>query len=272
MQNSDADSNAYYQRELGIRFYDLFTKDVDKTGPVRVDVDFYVSCAREFGAPVLELAAGTGRVLWPIAAAGFDIVGIDISQGMLAQARAKAARETPVTRGRVRLYRMDIASFNLEETFPLAIVPFRAFHHLTLPEQQRQALNCINQSLVPHGHLVIDLFDPRLEHCIPDAPSPNPERRLKDPTTGHTVVRRVLARINDPLRQMIIEKTHIEELDAEGRTLASQETSWGLRWATRQEMRYLFELTGFEVVAEYSDFFGSLPKYGTQQLWVVGKV
>jgi hypothetical protein len=36
-------------------------------------------------------------------------------------------------------------------------------------------------------------------------------------------------------------------------------------------MRYLFELTGFEVVAEYSDFFRSLPAHGKEQLWVLQK-
>jgi len=42
--------------------------------------------------------------------------------------------------------------------------------------------------------------------------------------------------------------------------------------ATRQEMRYLFELTGFEVIAEYSDFFRAPPAYGKDQLWIVRKV
>jgi hypothetical protein len=37
-------------------------------------------------------------------------------------------------------------------------------------------------------------------------------------------------------------------------------------------MRYLFEFTGFVVVAEYSDFCRSPPVYGAEQLWVVRKV
>jgi hypothetical protein len=86
------------------------------------------------------------------------------------------------------------------------------------------------------------------------------------------VVRRVLGRLNDSLRQMFTERLRIEESDEQGRTIASEETSWSFRWVTRQEMRYLFELTGFEVVAEYSDFFRSPPAYGAEQLWVVRKI
>jgi SAM-dependent methyltransferase len=271
MSVNDRDPNAYYQSKLGVAFYDLFSGEAHQNGPVKGDVAFYVECAREFGGPVLELAAGTGRVLWPIAAAGFEIVGIDTSDGMLAAARAKATSQTSETRERGRLHRMDMTSFHLDQSFRLAIVPFRAFQHLTLPDLQRQALRCVHGSLVPGGHLVIDLFDPRLDYCTPGASSPNPERRLKDPNTGHTVVRRVLERINDPVRQLVTEIYRIEELDEDGLTLLSEESSWTLRWATRQEMRYLFELTGFEVIAECSDFFRSPPAYGKEQLWILRK-
>jgi ubiquinone/menaquinone biosynthesis C-methylase UbiE len=269
---SDQNANAFYHSALGVRFYDLFNQSADQNGPVRGDVDFYISCAREFGGPILELATGTGRVLWPIAEAGFDIVGIDISETMLAQARQKAENETSVTRERVRLYQMDMTSFVIGELFRLAIVPFRAFHHLTMPDQQRRALDCINRSLVSNGHLVVDLLDPHLEYCVPGAPPPITERVAKELSTGHTIVRRVIERINDPIRQTFTERFRIEELDEAGRSLNSEETSWSFKWATRQEMRYLFELTGFEVVDEYSDFFRSQPVYAAEQLWVVRKI
>ncbi len=272
MKTGDRDPNAYYQSSLGVAFYDVFTREAHDNGPVKGDLAFYIECAREFGGPVLELATGTGRVLWPIAAAGFEIVGIDTSEGMLAIARAKAAAEAAETSDRVRLHQMDMTSFQLDQSFRLAIVPFRAFQHLTTPEQQRQALRCVHRSLVPGGHFVIDLFDPRLEYCAPDMPSPNPERRVRNPNTGHTVVRRVLERRNDPVRQLVTETYRIEELDEDGTILASEESSWTLRWATRQEMKYLFELTGFEVIAEYSDFFCSPPAYGNEQLWILRRV
>jgi len=265
------DSNAYYHSRLAVRVYDVLSGDAGINGPVKGDVNFYIECAREFGAPVLELATGTGRVLWPIAAAGFDIVGIDISDDMLALARAKGQPEVESVRQRVTLQRMDMTAFQLRQSFRLALIPFRAFQHLTLPREQREALKCINRSLVPGGHLVIDIVDARLEHCVPGAPSPMPERRVKDEKTGRTAVHRVVERINDPVRQFFTEKLRLEELSDDGRTIESEESEWSLRWATRQEMRYLFELTGFEVVAEYSDFLRSPPAYGKEQLWVLRK-
>src|SRR5206468_293061 len=40
--------------------------------------------------------------------------------------------------------------------------------------------------------------------------------------------------------------------------------------ALRSEMRYLLELLGFEVVADYGDFRGGPPAYGREQVWVLG--
>jgi hypothetical protein len=37
-------------------------------------------------------------------------------------------------------------------------------------------------------------------------------------------------------------------------------------------MRYLFELTGFAIVAEYSDFFRAPPAYGAEQHWVLRRI
>jgi SAM-dependent methyltransferase len=163
-------------------------------------------------------------------------------------------------------------SFDLGACFRLALIPFRAFHYLMQPGQQRAALQCIHRSLLPGGHLVINLFDPQLQYCVPTAPPFRSERSVKDPKTNHTIIRRFLQRINDPLSQVFTERFRIEEVDEQGRTLETEEASWTFRWTTRQEMRYLFELTDFEVVAEYSDFFRSPPAYGAEQVWVVRKM
>jgi hypothetical protein len=36
----------------------------------------------------------------------------------------------------------------------------------------------------------------------------------------------------------------------------------------RQETAYLLELSGFEIVAEYSDYNRSPPAYGKEQIWI----
>lgn len=52
-------------------------------------------------------------------------------------------------------------------------------------------------------------------------------------------------------------------------TVALEETlELSLRWTYRWEMRHLLQLAGFAIEAEFSDFSGSLPAYGKEQIWL----
>src|SRR5439155_933764 len=65
------------------------------------DIAFYAELARRGGGRVLEIGCGTGRVALALAGAGFDIVGMDRSEEMLAQAR----RQSPYRTARRGLFR-----------------------------------------------------------------------------------------------------------------------------------------------------------------------
>ena len=262
--------DAYYADDLGVATYDLLTGSFEVVAAG--DVAFYLACARRFGDPVLELAVGTGRVAWPLADAGLHVVGVDLSAAMLEQAARHGVGRPAAVRERVTLHQADMASFALAAAFPLAIIPYSAFQHLLTPERQRAALACIHRHLVPGGHLVVDVFDPLLDHCIPGAASPMPDREAVEPASGHLVRRRTIARHNDPIHQTIAETFRLEIVSAAGEVIAETETSFAVRWACRQEMAYLFELSGFEVIAQYSDFERSPPAYGNRQIWVVRRL
>jgi len=256
-----SDPNAYYADGLGVAMYDLFTGG----GLLEGDVDFYLEHARHFGGPILELAAGTGRILLPLAAAGHDVVGLDRSPAMLGIASAKLAARPEL---RARLVEGDMRDFDLNRTFALVIIAARSFQHLVEPADQRAALSCVRRHLQPGGHLILDLFDPNFALLFDPSPAALPPREARNPQTERLVRRSIVGREADKLRQTIKETLRFEELDASGAVIASEETSWTLRWSLRQEMRYLLELCGFTPVAEFSDFKGSQAAYGREQLWI----
>ena len=70
------------------------------------------------------------------------------------------------------------------------------------------------------------------------------------------------------MKQVLTELWRFTEINEAGDVLRQEEEVLTLRWTYRQEMRYLFELVGFEVEAEFSDFHGSPPAYGKEQVWV----
>jgi SAM-dependent methyltransferase len=252
---------------LHVEVYDEYTRAHGGAG-VAADVAFYTRHAQQFGDPVLELGAGTGRIAWALAQAGDAVVGLDISAAMLARAEARRDTMPPAVQQLARFVRGDMTGFELDETFPCVIIPFRAFQSLPTPEQQRRSLLCIRRHMRPGGRLIIDLFDPWLDRCAPNARIEADVSAVRHPERGTLVKIELVRHDNDPVRQVLTELWRFTELDDAGSVLREEEETLALRWTYRQEMRYLFELTGFEVEAEYSDYQQAAPTYGREQIYI----
>jgi SAM-dependent methyltransferase len=216
--------NPHYSGGLSVAAYDLFHGG----GMLEGDVEFYLDCARQYGSPILEIGAGTGRILIPLAAAGHELVGLDISAAMLAVAATKLKAQADVA-GRTQLIEADMTDFDLQRHFPMIIVAARSFQHLLTPNEQRQALGCIHRHLVPGGHLVLDLFDPYFELLFAKDAAPAAPREEIDPASGMRIRRTLVRRHNDPMNQTIHEVLLYEAFDQTGTLVASEETSWTLR-------------------------------------------
>ena len=92
----------------------------------RDDAAFWQAMAAAAGeGPILELGCGTGRVLLPLARAGYEITGLDLAADMIDRCRAKLRAEPPEVRARVRLLVADMTSFDLGRRFALITVPLR---------------------------------------------------------------------------------------------------------------------------------------------------
>jgi SAM-dependent methyltransferase len=124
----------------------------------RPDLDFYLGFARAAGGTILEIGCGTGRVLIPIAAAGCRIVGLDLSEHMLARCWQKLGSQAREVQQRVRLVQGNMVGFDLGETFRLIIIPFRPFQHLLSVEEQLACLRCVQRHLAAGGTLILDVF------------------------------------------------------------------------------------------------------------------
>jgi SAM-dependent methyltransferase len=120
------------------------------------DIPFYVDLALERGGPVLEVGVGSGRVAVPIALAGVDVTGVDVSEQMLDLAWAKAlAHRVPL-----RLVRADMLDMPDLGRFRLITVPFRALLHLHDDDQRLTVLRSLRDLLEPGGTLAFDVFHP----------------------------------------------------------------------------------------------------------------
>jgi SAM-dependent methyltransferase len=124
------------------------------------DIPFYAGYAQKCGGEVLELACGTGRILFPIAREGIKITGLDISQGMLDIARKKLAAIDEKYKSNVELVRGDMTDFDLNKQFALIYIPFRSFQGLLTKADQGKCLERARKHLAEDGVFILDLFAP----------------------------------------------------------------------------------------------------------------
>ena len=252
---------------LFVRSYDVFSRG--EPPQVAGDAAFYARLAHEGGGPVLELACGTGRIAVVLAERGFEVTGVDISDGMLTIARRKAAQGPAAVRDRLTFVRQDMTCLDLPGRFGLVFIPFRSFQHLLTVDLQRKTLNAVARHLEPDGRLALNLFDPRLDLLL-DASPPPPEISAIDPLTGHRFVAEILRTRFDHLAQVRRDLWRYREMDSGRKVLDEDRREMALRWTYRHELRHLLELSGFAVEAEYSDFAGAPAAYG-KELVVVAR-
>ena len=121
-----------------------------------VDVELRMDVLEELaaGGRALELGIGTGSFALPLAARGVKVHGIDVSEAMVEQFRAKAGgAEVPVTIG-------DFADVEVEGTYSLIYVLNNTLFMLTEQEEQVRCFENVAAHLDESGVFLVDAFVP----------------------------------------------------------------------------------------------------------------
>jgi SAM-dependent methyltransferase len=208
------------------------------------DLDLYLSLARRTGGPILELAAGTGRVAIPIAEAGFDMTGVDIDPAMLDRARARVGRGMS---GRLDLVEGDILGLRLPEagTFRLSFIALNSLLLLGSREAQREAIRTMAAHLAPGGLAVADVWLPDADDLARFDGRIVLEYARPDPETGQTVTKAGSAQ-HDSVSQQVTLTTLYEE-SSQGTPARRWVRVDRLRLVSADELRGFAEDAGLEV-------------------------
>ncbi|MGD0861609.1 MAG: class I SAM-dependent methyltransferase [Candidatus Limnocylindrales bacterium] len=158
------------------------------------DIDLYLAMAARTGGPILELAAGSGRVTVPLAEAGYEVTAVDLDPAMLARLGLRleaAARDAPEIRGRVRAVEADLVGLELPggSPFRLAILALNSILLLGSRESQQAALETMARHLAPGGVAVVDVWLPSADELARYDGRMSLEYVRPDPDTDLTVVK-----------------------------------------------------------------------------------
>ena len=142
------------------RVYDTFMDNV----PYKEWADYLGKILKEYGIDdglVLDLGCGTGSMTEMLASSGYDMIGVDNSEEMLAEAMEKR-----VESGQDILYLLqDMQEFELYGTVRAVVSVCDSLNYITDRDELRHVFELVNNYLDPEG---IFLFDMNTVHKYRD--------------------------------------------------------------------------------------------------------
>lgn len=139
-------------------FYDLYHHW--KTN----DIEFILKWAKIAGDPILELAAGTGRLAIPLIKQGHNYTGLDTSKDFVDWAQKKIRKldnQSKIVLG-------DMRDFSLSEKFNFVFIGFNSILHLLNEADIIRCFKCVSAHLNKNGKFLIDVFIPQPEFLYRD--------------------------------------------------------------------------------------------------------
>lgn len=206
--------------------------------------------AQRTGGPLLELGCGTGRLLIPLARAGYAVTGVDLSAAMLQRAAAKAAAADVAER--VTLIAGDYAEAALGGPYRLAFCVMNTFLHLLDQDEQIRTLRHWRQHLAPRGLLLLDILHPDVRQLAELDGRLVWDKTWTDAETGATVMKFVTCTVDQAAQTLHITMLY-DEAGSDGelrRTVAP----YDIHYMGRFEAELLLEKAGYVLEAVYGSW------------------
>lgn len=233
-----------YDIALFAHYYEL------DQGDLRDDIPLYLDLARRAGSPIFELGCGSGRLLVPLAQAGYRIAGIDESSTMLDLARCKIAAAG--VESLVTLVQADMRRFELAGGYRLGFCAANTLMHMAGLDGQFAVLQAAFRALRAGGLFAIDLPNPHRSTLAEEQTPLTLEKEMLDPQTGRRVLK-LFSQRGDAASQISEITLIYDEIDAAGgvrRTVVPMR----MRWLYPYEARLLMEAAGFRVEQLYGSY------------------
>lgn len=235
--------------------YDLYLDEMYKNEDNHKGFqEFYLEFAREYGSDgVVDIACGTGAVLLYLAEHGIMADGTDLSEAM-----CRVADEKAKSKGfSLNIFPANMTEFKSERKYSCAIIARSGFMHLLTPELQRAALLNIRENLTDGGMLTFNTFDPHPFFQAQQMNTKDTDYSLRleyiNKNGQHEKIYNAIS--YDPYTQIMSGNWKFETLDDNGNVIEERVRPLKMRQTYRQEMKYLLELTGYEIVEVYGGYY-----------------
>lgn len=108
----------------------------------------------EKGSKVLDVACGSGRTALPLSMRGYNVVGVDLTPGMIAIAKEVAQKNS----ADIEYHVADVTSLSFKDAvFDNVLFSNNGLGSIPGSRKRQQALNEIFRVLKPGGHLILSI-------------------------------------------------------------------------------------------------------------------
>ncbi|MYC08404.1 MAG: class I SAM-dependent methyltransferase [Chloroflexi bacterium] len=232
--------NDYTVATYGDKIADVY----DEMYPMRADVGATVEALAKLAGdgPALELGIGTGRVALPLAARGVEVHGIDASEAIVAQMRAKPdGNDIPVTIG-------DFSEFTISadrqlKRFNLIYVVFNTLFQATSQEAQVQCFQSVAAHLTDEGVFLVEAF-------VPDQTRFTRNQNISAGRVESGLVSVDISR-HDPVNQLV-QSQHLFVSESGVKLYPVQ-----VRYSWPSELDLMAQLAGMRLRERWGDWYGA---------------
>ncbi|MBM6647735.1 class I SAM-dependent methyltransferase [Bacillus sp. RIT 809] len=193
---------------------------------------------------ILDIACGTGRVTIPFIENGYQMIGVDIHEGMLTEAKR-------YTKG--KWLQQDCLQLSVEETIPLAYMVGHGFQHFLTNIHQNQLLTSIHNVLAENGIFIFDTRFPSKEELM----QPSTEEYWTTITDEKGRRCDLYTELNYDSIQQIQHYITTRRFYEDNTLVEELKTTIDLRYTYPQELERLLVENGFELLHIYNDWDGN---------------
>lgn len=214
--------------------YDMLYRDKDYEGEVQLISRIFSQYAARPVRTVLDFGCGTGNHALRLAAQGYEVIGIDRSPEMLAEAGRKALEQ----RIAVQFQQADIRTVRLNKTYDAVLMMFAVLGYQTDEADLRSVLRGARQHMHPGSLLVFDVW------YAPAVLAQQPEERIRTiEQDGSTWVRRASGKLDVQHHccQVDFNLKHMRD----GKILEETDECHTMRYYFREEIELFLKDSGF---------------------------
>jgi ubiquinone/menaquinone biosynthesis C-methylase UbiE len=207
---------------------------------------------------VLDLACGTGNVSELLRAEGFDVTGVDIAPGMIAEAKRKAAERNLS----IAYFVQDAAELDLPgRRFDLCVSLFDSLNYIVDPERLAQAMLRVAAHLTRSGLFIFDLnTEFALRNHFFDQDNLDTQERLRYDWDSDYFPRTRLCRV----------RMRFWYREENGQERAFEEVHWQYAYRA-EEIMAMLNAAGFDEIATYQAYTLRAPGRTADRIFYVAR-